>query len=72
MATTTAQATGISENAWHPQAWLALMQNTRMGHIWIGRAICALIVTAIALYIRATPPRARWKYMLCATVAAVT
>ena len=71
LATTTAQATGISENAWRPEAWLALMQNTRMGHIWIGRAICALIVTAIALYLRHSE-RARWKYVLCATVAAVT
>ena len=41
-----------SARAWRPQAWLALMQNTRMGQIWIGRAICALIVTAIALYLR--------------------
>src|SRR6476659_5446584 len=71
LATTTAQATGISENAWRPQAWLALMQNTRMGQIWIGRAICALIVTAIALYLRHSE-RARWKYVLCATAAAVT
>lgn len=71
LATTTAQATGISENAWRPQAWLALMQNTRMGQIWIGRAICALIVTAIALYLRYSE-RARWKYVLCATAAAVT
>ncbi len=38
LATTTAQATGNPDNAWHPQAWLALMQNTRMGHIWAGRA----------------------------------
>ena len=30
------------ENAWHPQAWLALVQNTHMGHIWVGRAACAL------------------------------
>src|SRR5688500_1911221 len=71
LATTTAQATGTDENAWRPDAWLALMQNTRMGHIWVGRAVCALIVAAIALYIRFSPP-ARWQYILCATVAAIT
>jgi putative copper resistance protein D len=74
LATTTAQATGNPDNAWHPQAWLALMQNTRMGHIWAGRAACAVLVLAIALYIRYAPhaTRARWRYILCAIVAALT
>ena len=71
LATTTAQATGIDANAWHPQAWLALVQNTHMGHVWAGRATCAALVCAIALYIRAAPP-ARWQYILCATVASAT
>ncbi|ARO86755.1 cytochrome C [Nitrosospira lacus] len=69
--TTTAQATGVAENAWRPQAWLALMQNTRMGHIWAGRALLALLVAGIALYIRYAPA-ARWRYLLCATVASLT
>ena len=68
LATTTAQATGVAENVWRPEAWLALMQNTRMGQIWVGRAACALLVAAIALYIRFSAP-ARWQYILCATVA---
>ncbi len=46
------------------------MQNTRMGHIWVGRAACALLVAAITLYIRFSAP-ARWQYVLCATVAAM-
>ena len=71
LATTTAQATGVTENAWRPDAWLALLQNTRMGHIWVGRALLALLVAAIALYIRYTPA-ARWRYLLCATVASLT
>lgn len=71
LATTTGQATGIPENAWRPSAWLALMQNTRMGHIWVGRAACALVVAAITLYIRFSPP-ARWQYILCASAAALT
>jgi putative copper resistance protein D len=71
LSTTTAQATGIAENAWRFNAWLALMQNTRMGHIWVGRAACAVLVFAIACYLRYSPP-ARWKYILCATAASVT
>ncbi|MDQ3185682.1 MAG: CopD family protein [Pseudomonadota bacterium] len=71
LATTTAQATGVAENAWRPDAWLALIQNTRMGHIWVGRAILALMVAGIALYIRRSPA-ARWRYLLCASVATLT
>lgn len=71
LATTTAQATGIAENAWRPQAWLALVQNTRMGHIWLGRIVLALMVAGIALSIRRAPA-ARWRYILCAGVAALT
>ena len=71
LATTTAQATGVAENAWRPDAWLALIQNTRMGHIWVGRTVLALMVAGIALYIRHAPA-ARWRYLLCATVATLT
>ncbi|KIO47807.1 CopD family protein, partial [Nitrosospira sp. NpAV] len=71
LVTTTAQATGVAENAWRPDAWLALLQNTRMGHIWAGRALLALLVVGIALYIRYTPA-ARWRYLLCASVASLT
>lgn len=71
LVTTTAQATGVDENIWRPDAWLGLMQNTRMGHIWVGRTVCALIVLGIVFYIRYAPA-ARWRYLLCATVAALT
>src|SRR5687768_14867561 len=71
LATTTAQATGVADNVWRPEAWMALIQNTRMGQIWVGRATCALLVAAITLYIRFSAP-ARWQYILCATVAAAT
>ena len=71
LVTTTAQATGVDENAWRPDAWLGLVQNTRMGHIWAGRMVCALIVLGVVLYIRYAPA-ARWRYVLCATAAALT
>lgn len=71
LVTTTAQATGVDENAWRPEAWLGLVQNTRMGHIWAGRTVCALIVLGVVFYIRYAPA-ARWRYVLCATAAALT
>lgn len=44
LATTTAQATGMTENAWRPEAWLELLQKTRIGLIWTVRAALALLV----------------------------
>jgi copper resistance protein D len=71
LATTTAQATGVVENAWRPGAWLELLQKTRIGLIWTVRAALALLVFGVALYIRFSP-WARWRYMMFATVAALT
>lgn len=71
LATTTAQATGVNENVWRPDAWLGLVQNTRMGHIWAARTLLALVVVGIAFYIRRAPA-ARWRYVLCASAATLT
>ena len=71
LATTTAQATGVTENAWRPEVWLELLQKTRIGLIWTVRAALALIVFGVALYVRYSP-WARWRYVLCAIVAALT
>jgi copper resistance protein D len=71
LATTTAQATGVAENAWRPGAWLELLQKTRIGLIWTVRAALALLVLGVALYIRFSS-WARWQYVLCASVAALT
>jgi len=71
LATTTAQATGMAENAWRPGAWLELLQKTRIGLIWTVRAALALLVLGVALYIRFSS-WARWRYVLCASVAALT
>ncbi len=71
LATTTAQATGVSENAWNPQAWLDFVQKTRIGFIWTVRAAGALAVLAIVLFIR-TSPTAPWPYVLCASTAGLT
>jgi putative copper resistance protein D len=71
LATTTAQATGVAENAWHPGAWVELLQKTRIGLIWKVRAALALLVFGVALYVRFSP-WAQWQYVLYATVAALT
>ena len=71
LATTTAQATGLAENMWHPGAWLEFLQKTRIGLIWMVRAALALTVLGVALYIRFSP-WAHWRYVLCATIAALT
>ena len=71
LVTTTAQATGVAANAWRPDAWLGLIQNTRMGHIWAGRMVCALIVLGVVLYVRYASA-VRWRYLMCATAAALT
>lgn len=71
LATTTAQATGVASNAVSPQAWFEFLQKTRVGLIWALRAAAALAVLAIVIYVRLAPP-ARWRYILCASAAALT
>jgi copper resistance protein D len=71
LATTTAQVTGVVENAWHPEAWQDLLQKTRIGLIWTWRTVLALLLFGVVLYVRFSH-QARWQYILCATVAALT
>jgi copper resistance protein D len=71
LATMTAQATGVADNAWNLQAWVEFLQKTRVGSIWILRAASALAVLAVVLYIRISPP-AQWRYIAGAAVAAIT
>ena len=70
LATTTAQATGIPDNAWAFQAWMDFLQKTRIGFIWILRAASALAVLLVVLYLRISPP-AQWQYIMGAVVAAL-
>jgi len=71
LAITTAQATGVAENAWRPGAWLEFLRKTRIGLIWTARESCALVVFGCALYARASPA-APWRYAVCASAAALT
>ncbi|HEU0006018.1 MAG TPA: CopD family protein [Nitrospiraceae bacterium] len=71
LATTTAQATGVAENAWRPGSWLELLQKTRIGLIWMVRETLALTVLGVALFVRFSA-WSRWRYVLCAIVAGLT
>ncbi len=71
LATTTAQATGVPDNAWSPQAWLEFLRKTRVGFIWTLRAASALAVLVIVLYVRIFPP-AQWRYVTGASAAGLT
>ncbi len=70
LATTTGEATGIAANAWRPDAWLEVVQQTRMGQMWATRALFALVLLGAILYIRHAY-RVRWHYILCAVAASL-
>ena len=71
LAATTAQATGVSENLWHPEAWLDFLQKTRIGFIWTLRETSAFVVLGLAWFAR-TSPGASWRYVVCAVAASLT
>jgi putative copper resistance protein D len=70
LATTTGEATGIAANTWRPEAWLEVVQQTRVGKIWAARAVFAVVLLGVALYIQHVY-RVRWHYILCAVVASL-
>ncbi|SDZ13233.1 CopD family protein [Nitrosomonas sp. Nm58] len=70
LATTTGEATGIAANAWRPDAWLEVVQQTRMGQMWAARTLFALVLLGVILYIRQVY-RVRWHYILCAVAASL-
>ncbi|MEK6735072.1 MAG: CopD family protein [Pseudomonadota bacterium] len=70
LATTTGEATGNVANAWHPEEWLKIVQQTQIGHIWAARMLLTIVLLAVILTIRQTH-RARWHYSLCAIAASL-
>lgn len=68
LAATAGQATGDNNSFWLPTVWLDIAQNTRMGHIWVGRATLAVLLLGVVLYLRNTT-RLRWHYVLCGVTA---
>ncbi|MBP7111886.1 MAG: CopD family protein [Nitrosomonas sp.] len=70
LATTTGDATGIVADTWNPRAWLEMVQETRIGHIWLARELLAVILFSVILIIR-HQYRTRWHYFLCAIAASL-
>ena len=70
LAATTAQATGVAENLWHPGAWLDFVQKTRIGFIWTLRETGAVAVCGLAWFAR-TSSGGPWRYVVCAVVASL-
>lgn len=70
LATTTGEATGIAANTWRPGAWIEVVQQTRVGQMWATRALFALVLFGVILYIRHVY-RVRWHYILCAVAASL-
>jgi len=70
LATTTGDATGIVADTWNPRAWLEMVQETRIGHIWLARALLAAFLLGAILYIQHNY-RVRWHYIFGAVIASL-
>jgi putative copper export protein/mono/diheme cytochrome c family protein/peroxiredoxin len=68
LVTTAGQASGSLINAVKPDVLLDVLQDTRMGHIWLGRVTLVFVLLAVVFYFR-NKTRTRWRYLLCATFA---
>lgn len=64
------QITGDAVNLKHPGVWLNFLNETRVGQIWIGRFIFAVILLLFIIYLRKVT-RVRWHYAACASIAAL-
>ncbi|MXS86103.1 cytochrome C [Nitrosomonas sp. HPC101] len=71
LATTTGKATGVESNVWVPAAWIKVVQNTSMGHMWAVRAVSALFLLGAAIFIFLKRERSRWHYVMVAGLASL-
>ncbi|QOJ23630.1 MAG: CopD family protein [Gammaproteobacteria bacterium] len=67
---TITQATGNPDNLWQQDTWLGFINDTRVGQIWVWRISLATLLLFIVIYLRKSP-RARWRYLLGAVIAAL-
>lgn len=68
--TSAVQATGDVVKGWHPDVWLSMIKDTRVGNIWAGRVVLVLLLFGAVFYLRKSI-RARWHYILWATIASL-
>ena len=71
LATTTGKATGLESNTWKFDAWIEIVRHTNMGHMWALRAIFALFLMAVAVFIYVRRERARWHYVMGVCIASL-
>lgn len=70
LATTTSEATANIANFWNPAAWLEVVLQTHIGHIWVARALLACMLFGVILLFQHIR-RERWHYFSCAVVASL-
>ncbi len=70
LATTTSEATANIANFWNPAAWLEVVLQTQIGHIWVARALLACMLFGVILFFQHIR-RERWHYFSCAVVASL-
>ncbi|MDO9469423.1 MAG: CopD family protein [Nitrosomonas sp.] len=70
LATTTSEATANLANFWSPAAWLKIVQQTQIGHIWAARAFLTCALLGVILLFRRIH-REQWHYFLWATAASL-
>ena len=70
LATTTADATNDTSNAWHLDAWIEMVRQTQIGQIWVARALLAALLLSATLVMQRMP-RQRWHYAACTVIAAL-
>jgi putative copper resistance protein D len=68
--TTIVQVTGDINGLWQQEVWQGIIKDTRVGQIWMWRAVSAMLLLCVVIYLRKAP-KARWRYILCAVSAAL-
>ena len=68
LTTTIILITGDTSSLWQQDVWLGIVKDTRMGQIWVWRAVLAILLLVSVIYLRRTS-KARWRYILCAVIA---
>ncbi len=70
LAITAAEVTDVAGNAFKPDAWWGVLKNTWLGKVWTARMGLTLLVLLPATAYTRIAPSARWRYLLCAGIAA--
>lgn len=70
LVTTVSLTVGNSSKLYQSDIWIGFITDTRMGQIWIGREVLAILLFCTVFYV-CKISRVRWHYTLCAIMAAL-